>query len=169
MVHNFENFGLLEAKDQTLEKGLKLLNAKSVAEYYILDIPNRPKALQKTVFIYVPKTKRFGMCERKENLGADDFVSLEISGGDIEEPHFTTTNPQDILNIVKLHQTDDKGLSEEAFLWLEEEIMSEDTTWEAAVNRYLTTAKEVKDSDYKVLGKKKEDYATRRTSYRFGL
>jgi len=169
MVHNFENFGLLEAKDQTLEKGLKLLNAKSVAEYYILDIPKLPKTLQKTVFIYVPKTKRFGMCERKQNLGTDDFVSLEISENEIEEPHFTTTDPQDILNIVKLHQTDDKGLSEEAFLWLEEEIMSEDTTWEAAVDRYLTTVKEVKDSDYKILNKKKEDYVTRRTSHKYGL
>lgn len=154
MIPNFENFILLESKDQTLEKGLKLLGAKSVVKYYLIDIPNLPKNLQTTTFIYVPKTKFFGMCDSED---------------DIEDPYFTTTNPQDILNIVKLHQTYDKGLSEEAFTWLDEEIMSADTTWEAAVDRYLTTVKEVKDSDYKVLGKKKEDYVTRRTSHKYGL
>ncbi len=132
-----------------------------------------PKTLHSVVFIYLPKTKRFGMCDRNDNLTSDDFVSLSVSdyGGrlHIEEPDFTTTNPQDILNVILLHQYNAKGLSDEAFMWLEEEIMGDDLSWDEAVDRYLTTADNVKDSDYKVLNKQKEDYVLSRSSHKFGL
>jgi len=168
MIRSFENFKLLESKDQVLEKGLEILGAESAVEYYVLDVPNLPKVMQNTVFIYIPKVKLFGMCDRKENLSSKDFVSL--SKIDIRELDFTTTNPLLIANYIKLVHSAEKGLSKEAFKWLEDEILTEeDFPWDAAVNRYLTTVKEVKDSDYKALGKKKEDYVTRRTSYKYGL
>jgi len=166
---------LLEASDSTLEKGLKMLGAKTVVEYYVLDIPNLPETLKSNLFIYIPKDKSFAVCEKNPKLDKDDFVSLSTSvsykdksNAYVTEPVFTSTDPQDILNTIELHRCMAKGLSREASEWLEEEIATEEINWEEAVEKFLITQNPT-DTDYKALGKKKEDYKLPRSSHKFGL
>jgi len=144
MINSFKDF-LFESESE-LEKGLKVLNAKSNIEYYFLEIPDLPKNLKSAHFIYIVSTKEYGVCDEVTNLSG-----LKIPG----EPFVRYKNPKDLLAFIDLIKLEEKGLSEEAYMWLEEELMS--SSWDEAVKSLIRSGK-MKDKDFEIMGLDKEKF-----------
>lgn len=173
----FENF----AQDNVeLKKAEKLLGATARAEYYVLDIKDRPKVYENTVFIYVPGAEYpYKMMDRNTDMDPDDdeFVSLELGVASsginkgkayVAEGTMSTPDPQFIANLIEIERLDEKGLSSEAYDWIKELIDTSDDSWKAMVNDAIKNGV-LNDNDYKLLGIDKNGVRGMKGMNKFGV
>ena len=100
-----------------------------------------------------------------------DYVS--DSANEVPYPDFKTyvlsTNSLRYIELrVQLERWDDKGLSDTAYEWMENEIESDEFSVEELI-KALVKHGNLEDKDYPILGLKKEDNVHHRASKKFGL
>jgi hypothetical protein len=173
----FENFAQDNAE---LKKAEKLLNATARVEYYVLDIKDRPKVYEKTVFVYVPGAKHpYKMMDRNTDMDPteDEFVSLELGVIDsgvnkgkayVQEGTMSTTDPQFIANLIEIERLDEKGLSSDAYDWIKELIDTSDDSWKSMITSAIKN-NILNDKDYEILGIDKQNVRGMKRMSKYGV